>query len=478
MAFLAKLLPSSDVIKAWKAVDDVAKWAKISDEAVLELVKELGEEELPDIEVFAAVNPEDVTSAMEKLKFTSLKRTRFNLFLNGMRAKYDLQHIDFTKTLTQQLPAFPPVPQIGADLVEAIAKATQNKCTGNGVRVAHVLDQASSEEVPLLDEATLQNCRKELHAKLEGEPLESEEFTDSQLTVFKKRTEAGGSPACDYGVLGPYGSRAERRMKFQSVIREPSGTERTIEVAGPDCLETWEACHQIFRSLAVACKVAKLATLENYRSKFKERCREFPSHWGIAMAADVICRTELWPRLKSQQKRLYDDPVTRELAAYDPAMPWDSAIAASTMDADFWSKNFERKALKLIAEGKHGQPIHDIPEDLWNDGKGGNPNKRRRGGARQAAHVLDVDQKRPDGRHYVDKDRKKFCQDFHGDRGCQEPCRNSLSHRCEYCRKPHRTSDCWNKPTSSGGFTQNNGGKGSGGKNKGKGKGKWQGRGW
>ena len=42
-------------------------------------------------------------------------------------------------------------------------------------------------------------------------------------------------------------------------------------------------------------------------------------------------------------------------------MPWDAAIAASTMDSEFWAKNFERKALKMIAEGKQGQPIHDVP---------------------------------------------------------------------------------------------------------------------
>ena len=148
---------------------------------------------------------------------------------------------------------------------------------------------------PPLDEDTVLACRTELHAKLEGEPMEAEEFTDSQLTVFKRRTDAGGSPSCDYGVLGPYGSRVERRMKFQSVIREPNGTERTVEIAGPNCLETWEACHQIFRSLSIACKICKLATLDNYRTKFKERCGELPSHWGLAMAADVSA-AQIWAK--------------------------------------------------------------------------------------------------------------------------------------------------------------------------------------
>ena len=163
------------------------------DESVLELVKELGEDELPDMEVFAAVNPEDVTNAMDKLGYPSLKKTRFNLFLNGMRAKYYLQHVDFTKHAAQQLPTILPAPQVGTDLVEAIAKAAQGKSNGGGIKVAHVLDQGSSEEVAPLDEDVILACRKEIHAKLEGEPLEAEEFTDSQLSVFKRRTDAGGS---------------------------------------------------------------------------------------------------------------------------------------------------------------------------------------------------------------------------------------------------------------------------------------------
>ena len=121
-------------------------------------------------------------------------------------------------------------------------------------------------------------------------------------------------------------------MKFQATIREPSGHERTIEVAGPDCLDTWESCHQLFRNLCLACKMAKSSTLDNYKARFKERCQEYPNQWGLAMAADMVCRTELWPRLKSQHKRLYDAPATKVFSLYDPAMPWESAIAASITD--------------------------------------------------------------------------------------------------------------------------------------------------
>ena len=148
-------------------------------------------------------------------------------------------------------------------------------------------------------------------------------------------------------------------MKFQAVIREPSGRERTMDIAGPHCLDTWEACHQLFKNHCLACKVAKAATLDNYKAKLKERCAEFPNQQGLAMSADVVCRTEHWNRLKSQHKRMHDDPNTRAFTFNDQGMPWDSAIAASSNDNDFWSRYFDRKALKALATGWPGNPIHD-----------------------------------------------------------------------------------------------------------------------
>ena len=115
-----------------------------------------------------------------------------------------------------------------------------------------------------------------------------------------------------------------------------------------------------------------------------------------------------------------------------------------------------------------------MPDDAWKEGKSGDHSrKKRRGGSgRIHAYFQDAEQKRPDGRYYVDKEHNKLCQDFQG-RGCQDPCRHGLSHKCEFCRKPHRTSDCWNKPTD----VQNHGGKNKG-KGKDKGKARWQSRAW
>ena len=235
------LLPKSDILKNWESIKDAIGWAKLPEDLLLKIANQLGEEEVPSMEVLAAVEVDVVKHAMRALNVTALKRTRVNLFMNALRLKYDLPLLDYTKVPADADKQQAEKRNIDVDMIDAMLRANQAKAlAGPSVTVAHVLDQASSEQLVPLPADEVDNLRQALHDKLDGEPLEGETFTDSQLTAFKKRLDAGGSPACDYSVLGPYGNRLERKMKFNAVIRDSAGHERTVEVAGPDSLDTWE----------------------------------------------------------------------------------------------------------------------------------------------------------------------------------------------------------------------------------------------
>ena len=467
-----------EVVTAWTDLTAALTWAKLPAELLLSLVKELGEDALPTMDVLAAVEADEIKAALTTLAVTAMKKARVNLLLNGLRLKYGLPPIDYTaKALdaAASLPSSsvgPPVDATAiASIVSAVAAAAKPVMTMGTVKMAHVIDQTSSDEVAPLDEITIDTLRQNLHTRLEGEPLEGEDFTNAQLTAFKRRLDAGQSPACDYAVLGPYGMRNERRMRFQATVKGTDGTERTIEVSGPDSLDTWESCHAVFKNLALACGVAKSSTLDNYKQRFRERCLEFPDQWALAVAADHVCRAEQWGRIRSLQKRMHDDAATRALSTYDPAMPWDSAIAASSVDSDFWARYFDRKALKAIAQGKRNAPIHDQILEL--------PAVKRPKMHDQAG---DGEPRRPDGRFVTDGGRE-FCTAYHHGGACQEgSCSGGKSHRCEFCRGYHRTTACgqkpagWQPPQRTHRFRNNGGnkGKGDGGKGKkgDKGKGK------
>ena len=439
MAHLQALLPKADVLATWEDVETAMEWAKVPEDMLKQITIELGEEELPDMAVLAAVEVADMKHAMHRLNITALKRTRVNLLMNALRSKFALPLLDYTKAEVEAQKVT-EISDSTVDAIGALIRASQSKATeaGSTITVAHVLDQASSEQLVPLPDDEVDKLRQVLHDKLDGEPLEGEAFTDAQVTAFKKRIDGGGSPACDYSVLGPYGNRMERNMKFMATFRDSSGQERTVEVAGPDTVDTWEQCHQVFKNLSLACSVAKSSTLDNYRARFKERCSEFAGQWGLAMAAEQTCRFEHWPRLKSQHKRLYDNPDTRAFSLYDPAMPWESAISASITDIEYWGRYFERKALKALASPRPGNPIHAAPED------GPAPGKVRKLSRRDQARQSG-DGKRPDGRLYWDG-QTKFCAEYHLYNGCEWQCPHSHSHRCEFCKGWHRSSNCPQKP--------------------------------
>ena len=476
MAHLAALLPSDVIVNAWTDTAAALAWAKIPTELMMQLIKELGEDEMPSLELLAAVEADEVKTALGKMGVTAMKKARINVLLNALRKRFGLPLLDYLKPAEPTIvtpsssssSGAPPLdPTALASIVAAVTAATRVPVTMGAVKMAHVIDQSSADEVPPLDQKTIDGLQQELHEKLEGEPLESEEFSDSQLTAFKRKVDAGQSPACDYAVLGPYGSRIERRMKFQATLKNTDGTERVLEIAGPDCLDTWEACHAIFKNLCLACKVAKSATLDNYRARFRERCLEYPDQWALAMAADHICRMEQWTRIKSQQTRMYEDTATRALSAHDPAMPWDSAIAASTADSEFWRRYFENKALKAIATGKRSTPIH---EQIFSDVVAKRPKVVQQPHGRGDGAWGDSDARRPDGRMMRDR-KQEFCHAYHHENGCQENvCSGGKSHRCEFCLGAHRSSDCGRKPDGWTPIGRNKGDKGKGKGVKGKGK--------
>ena len=464
MAYLSALLPKADELERWLTVEDAMAWANVADDMMLKISMELGEETIPDMNVLAAVDVMGFQQVMGNLGITVLKRTRVNLLMNALKQKFGMPLVDYTKE-EQPPQVMGKEKEYGLEAIDALLKTSQDKAaSGSTVAVAHVLDQTSSEQLQPLPSDQVDALRQGLHEKLDGEPLEAEDFTDAQITAFKKRIDSGGSPACDYAILGPYGNRTERRMKFAATFRDTVGQERTMEVAGPDSIDTWESCHQVFKNLCLACGVSRSSTLDNYKAKFKERCAEFAGQWGLAMAAEATCRMELWPRLKSQHQRLHNQggANAKALSLFDPAMPWESAINASISDNEFWGKYFERKALKALAAPRPGQPIHAVPDE-WQP-----PTKiaKKQPSKREQAWLSGDGGRRADGRLFWDG-KTKFCAEYHLDNGCQQKCPHNLSHRCEFCLGWHRSSNCsqqpagWTPPTRRGA-----------GKDKGKGKAK------
>ena len=148
----------------------------------------------------------------------------------------------------------------------------------NRVKLSSVLDQVSDAEVQLLPADVIAEKRANYRAITGGDPLETCNFTDAQLSALSQKVSGGGVPYADFAVWGPYGSRIEKRMKFRSSFLDVGGEWKTIEVPGPASFEVWEECWDVFQAAAIADGLASQATLAVYAAEFKSRVRLTKAH--------------------------------------------------------------------------------------------------------------------------------------------------------------------------------------------------------
>ena len=64
MARLLALLPTKTIVDGWTLLDNAMTWAKVPKDMLEAIIKEMGEDELPEMTVLAAVEADEVRTAM------------------------------------------------------------------------------------------------------------------------------------------------------------------------------------------------------------------------------------------------------------------------------------------------------------------------------------------------------------------------------------------------------------------------------
>jgi len=170
------------------------------------------------------------------------------------------------------------------------------------IKLAKVILQANSTTVSVLDKKQLDTFRKRYTTQMGDPPQPDVEVTDTQLSAYACLLELGLPPAVDFGVWGPHGARLERDMYFKDQYLTPSGEWRSRELRGPDCLEAWESCYDVFKTAALMHGTAMAATLDTYAANFKRRVRKCHWCWHLALQADWRCRSECWVEERRRQE--------------------------------------------------------------------------------------------------------------------------------------------------------------------------------
>ena len=103
MASTGALLPSAAVMEAWTKLDDARSWAALAPERLRELLEILGDADLDNIVLMAALDPSMVRDAMEKVRkdvggvaspWSAFERVKANLLYNASRQRFGMPLVD------------------------------------------------------------------------------------------------------------------------------------------------------------------------------------------------------------------------------------------------------------------------------------------------------------------------------------------------------------------------------------------------
>ncbi len=259
-------------------------------------------------------------------------------------------------------------------------------------------------------------------------PLPEKDVTDEQLTAVARVLELGLNPYFDFGVWGAHGDRMARKMKFMHTITGPDGKSRTVELPGASCLDMWLTCWDVVMVASEMTSLAKPSSMERYRERFAQRCRDYPEDWGLAASADIRCRLEWMPQEKRRQEAFYAS--CPQLAGHNPQMPWDLVFRAAADSNDFWQREFINPCLKKLAMTRQVAPP---PSPRWDTGKGAASSSAASSGwpqpQQQTARPL---KRRANERYTTNSAGQQICFDFNMGK-CADPCPGGRQHQCEIC---------------------------------------------
>jgi hypothetical protein len=346
---------------------------------------------------------------------------------------------------------------------------------GRKIKLNNVIDGADESEALAATKSQINEWYDTYRTIKQGDPLEAREPTPDQLAALHQRIIVlGMEPYADFSLLTPFGRRMAKVLRHRSWLLQEDGTYKPIEVPGPECLETWEACFAVYEVILLMLRfpekgavVATPIALETYYQSFRQLARDFPECWHLCQRAEDRCRAEHFPRL---YRRLLDSK------GVEPT--WGEVFIAAAQDDRYWDREVRRPAVNFLARHKrpHSGTVftssaaeHMVEQRAAESGHGGsakrarhqNGQHQREGGKSASSHQPQPQRKAKgkgkqhsgkgphprcdhSGRFTTTRDGAEVCFAFAagGHDKCKGPCSKGRAHVCQFCLQPHPNSEC------------------------------------
>ena len=176
------LTPTFETYQSWTTVKDAAAWAGVKAELWTRAATELGDAELTSLMLLGGVADDEYRAAIDRVAptVTALQRSSLNLMFNGVKAAMGVPTLILQKLAVPLPGAAEAVARMAPSAMIAQEPTISMQGMIPKVKLSQVIDQGKEAEVPLLDEATLSELRKNYTLLLGDSPMENAEVTDSQ----------------------------------------------------------------------------------------------------------------------------------------------------------------------------------------------------------------------------------------------------------------------------------------------------------
>jgi len=107
-----------------------------------------------------------------------------------------------------------------------------------------------------------------------------------------------------------------------------NGAFVTKSVDGPSTIEAWFQAWSLFAVSMISLGEATVGSLALYSAGMQKLIKLFPDRWDVLLTTDIVVRSEQWGQLREEFERFRP-------TEFNPHLPWDSVIAASSFGSSY-----------------------------------------------------------------------------------------------------------------------------------------------
>lgn len=310
------------------------------------------------------------------------------------------------------------------------------------ITIASVLDQVTKIKVIPVSDSDIRAKflkYKEAYGRF---PARESEPTRDQISALHTVLQLQRPPYADFGVLGPFGNRLQRKLTFVGMIVGPEGIPIRKELPGPPSFDEWYSVWKVFKTLCILLDVASSEALEGYAELIRDLSKRYP--WWIIYQADCRMRSEefeIFRRdLEEQRGRLtgVDQTVADVLVPFDVQKPWE-AVFLHAVHSVAGQLYWQQRVKELAADHRSSS---SATASANGDGGFQAANVIKAGTKREVPWMVPRATSQPPA-----KPGGPPCKPFQTAAGCsanEKYCPHKQAHTCGHCGKPgHGEAKCF-----------------------------------